>query len=40
MQVACGETEKKIIIDEETARMAQYKLSIQYYKSVKVKGKD
>lgn len=39
MQAACLDSDKKIIIDEVTARDAVYKIPIKYYKSIQVKGK-
>ena len=39
MQTACSETERKIIICENTAEHAEHKLTTVYYKSVKLKGK-
>lgn len=39
MQTACGETEQKIIICENTSLHAQHKLPTVYFKAVKLKGK-
>lgn len=39
MQAACQETNKKVLIDEKTARSAMQKLSIRFFKSMQVKGK-